>query len=150
MPQSLSKNLIHLVYSTKNREPRLTPAIRPKLFAYQAGVLQEWDSPAIVIGGDADHVHALFVLSKNRALSKVVEAVKKGSSKWIKMQGAGFAAFHWQNGYGAFSVSQSQVARLRQYIEDQEERHRTVSFQDEFRALLRRHGIDYDERYVWD
>ena len=89
MPQSLSMNLVHLIYSTKHRDASLTPAIRSKLYAYQAGILQEWNSPAIVIGGVFDHVHALFVLS-NHALCKVVEEVKKGSSKWIKTQGAAF------------------------------------------------------------
>ena len=150
MPQSLARNLIHLIYSTKNRDACLTPAIRPKLFAYQAGIFQEWESPAIVIGGEVDHVHALFVLSKNHALRKVIEEVKKGSSKWIKTQERTFAAFHWQNGYGAFSVSQSHVAQARRYIEHQSDHHRTRTFQDELRLFLRRYGIEYDERYVWD
>ena len=150
MPQSLAKNLVHLIYSTKNRDACLTPAIRPKLFAYQAGIFQEWQSPAVVIGGDMDHVHALFVLSKNHTLCKVIEEVKKGSSKWIKTQGRTFSAFHWQNGYGAFSVSQSHVAQVRRYIEGQVEHHRTTSFQDEFRLFLKRYDIEYDERYVWD
>jgi len=150
MPQSLVKNLVHLIYSTKNRDACLTVAIRPKLFAYQAGIFQEWESPAIVIGGDADHVHALFVLSKNHALRKVIEEVKKGSSKWIKTQVPLFAAFHWQNGYGAFSVSQSHVAQARRYIQDQSEHHRRRSFHEEFRLFLKRYGIEYDKRYVWD
>ena len=150
MPQSLARNLVHLIYSTKNRDACLTPAIRQKLFAYQAGIFQEWESPAIVIGGEVDHVHALFVLSKNHALRKVIEEVKKGSSKWIKTQERMFAAFHWQNGYGAFSVSQSQVAQARRYIEQQSDHHRTRTFQDELRLLLRRYGIECDERYVWD
>jgi len=150
MPQSLSMNLVHLIYSTKDRTPCLTPAIRPKLHAYQAGILKDWDSPAIVIGGAADHVHALFTLSKNHALCKVVEEVKKGSSKWIKTQGASFTKFAWQNGYGAFSVSQSQVEHVRRYIENQEEHHRKVSFEEEYRTFLRRHRIAFDERYVWD
>jgi len=150
MPQSLSMNLIHLVYSTKNREACLTDAIRPKLYAYQAGIFQEWSSRTIVIGGAVDHVHTLFVLSKNHALRKVIEEVKKGSSKWMKTQGPAFASFHWQNGYGAFSVSQSQVAHVRRYIEQQEHHHRTMSFEDEFRLLLKRFRIEYDERYVWD
>ena len=113
MPQSLSMNLVHLIYSTKSRDACLTTAIRSKLYAYQAGILKERNSPAIVIGGTADHVHALFVMSKNIALCKVVEEVKKGSSKWIKTQGEAFAAFCWQNGYGAFSVSESQVEHVR-------------------------------------
>ena len=149
MPQSLSMNLVHLIYSTKHRDASLTPAIRSKLYAYQAGILQEWNSPAIVIGGAFDHVHALFVLSNN-ALCKVVEEVKKGSSKWIKTQGAVFAALCWQNGYGAFPVSESQVEHVRRYIEQQEAHHRTMTFQEEFRVFLSRHRLECDERYVWD
>ncbi len=113
MPQSLAKNVMHLIYSTKNRAPCLSPGIRADLFAYKAGILQEWKSPALVIGGVADHVHVLFCLSKNHALSKVIEELKKGSSKWLKTQGAEFRAFHWQAGYGAFSVSQSHVDQVR-------------------------------------
>ena len=150
MPQSLSMNLVHLIYSTKNRDASLTPAIRPKLYAYQAGILQEWNSPAIVIDGVADHVHALFMLSKNYALCKVLEEVKKGSSNWIKTQGEAFATFCWQNGYGAFSVSESQVECVRRHIEQQEEHHRTMTFQEEFRKFSGRHRLDLDERYVWD
>ncbi len=150
MPQSLSMNIVHLVYSTKNRNTSLTPAIRCKLDAYQVGILQKWNCPAIIIGGVADHVHALFVLSKNYALCKVVEEVKKGSSKWIKTQGDAFAGFCWQNGYGAFSVSESQVENVRRYIEQQEEHHRTMTFQEEFRMFLSRHRLDFDERFVWD
>jgi putative transposase len=150
MSQSLAKNLVHLIYSTKNRAACLNDDVRPKLFAYQAGIFKVLESPAIVLGGEADHVHALFVLSKNHALEKVIEEVKKGSSKWIKTQDRNFTGFHWQNGYGAFSVSQSHVAKLRRYIEGQPEHHRKVSFQDEFRTFLQRYGIEYDERYVWD
>jgi REP element-mobilizing transposase RayT len=150
MPQSLAKNLIHLIYSTKHRTPCLAPEVRSRLFAYKAGILKEWDSPALVIGGVADHVHLLFRLSKNHALVKVIEEVKQGSSKWLKTQGNEFCDFHWQAGYGAFSVSQSNVEQVKRYIEQQEEHHRTRTFQDELRALLKRHGIEYDERYVWD
>ena len=92
----------------------------------------------------------MFCLSKNRALSKVVEEDKKGSSRWIKTKGKRYANFHWQNGYGAFSVSQSNAPRVRRYIADQEEHHRRRTFQDEFRAFLRRHAVEFDERYVWD
>jgi putative transposase len=148
--QSLVKNLIHLVYSTKHRQPLISKEHRDELFAYQAGIYQRWDSPAVVIGGVEDHVHALFALSKNHALIKIVEEVKKGSSKWAKTDGPKNRDFHWQAGYGAFSVSQSNVDEVRRYIEDQEEHHRKMTFQDELRALLRRHGIAFDERYVWD
>jgi putative transposase len=150
MPQSLAKNLIHLIYSTKNRTPCLSPEIRGDLFAYKAGILEKWSSHAIAIGGVTDHVHILFVLSKNHALSKVVEHVKKGSSKWLKSKGSAFRTFHWQAGYGAFSVSQSNVEQVCRYIERQEAHHRRQSFKEEFRAFLKRHRIEYDERYLWD
>jgi REP element-mobilizing transposase RayT len=115
-----------------------------------SGILKNWECPAIIIGGVEDHVHALFGLSKKHALCKVVEEVKRGSSKWIKPRAPEFARFYWQNGYGAFSVSSSQVDIVRRYIANQEKRHRSVSFQDELRELLRRHGVEFDERYLWD
>ena len=150
MPQSLVKNLVHLVFSTKHRKPWLRDAIRESLFAYQAGIFKECESPAIVIGGVEDHVHALFSLSKNHALKKIVEEVKKGSSKWMKTDGTKNKDFHWQNGYSAFSVSESNVATVKRYIENQSKHHRKMTFQDELRALLTRHGVEFDERYVWD
>lgn len=150
MSQSLANNLIHLIYSTKDRTPCLHREVQSGLFAYQVGILEEWDCSAIVIGGASDHVHVLFSLSKNHALAKVIEEVKKGSSKWLKTQGNEFRDFHWQAGYGAFSVSQSNVVEVRRYIEQQEEHHRVQSFQDEFLAFLKRHGMEYDERYLWD
>ncbi len=150
MAQSLSVNLIHLIYSTKHREARLADAIRPHLFAYQAGIFKAHDSPSITIGGTEDHVHALFVLSKTLALCDLIEEVKKGSSKWLKTQGAAFSGLHWQSGFGAFSLSQSHVARARRYIDGQVEHHRTVTFQEEFRLFLKRYRVEYDEKYVWD
>ncbi|MGQ0635020.1 MAG: IS200/IS605 family transposase [Planctomycetaceae bacterium] len=150
MSQSLAKNLIHLVFSTKHRAPLINKLVQPDLYKYLGGILSKWDSPSINIGGVADHVHLLFCLSKNHALSTVVEHVKKGSSKWIKTQGPEFASFHWQAGYGAFSVSQSSAPRVKGYIRDQEEHHRSRSFQDEFRAFLRVHEVQFDELYVWD
>jgi REP element-mobilizing transposase RayT len=150
MAQSLAKNLIHLIYSTKNRTPSLAKDIRAKLFAFKAGVLKQLQSPALVIGGTADHVHIVFSLSKNQALADVVEEIKKASSKWMKTQGPAFRSFYWQAGYGAFSVSQSNLEKVKRYIRRQEEHHKTLSFQDEFRAFLTRHGIMFDERYLWD
>lgn len=97
-----------------------------------------------------DHIDILFVLSKNHALKKVVEEVKKGSSKWIKTKGEAFAAFYWQAGYGAFSVSQSNVEMVERYIENQEDHHKTVGFQAELRAFLRKHQIEFDEKFLWD
>lgn len=150
MPQSLVKNLVHLVFSTKHRQPWLPKEHRAALFAYQSGILQQWDSPALLIGGVEDHVHLLLSLSKNHALAKVVEEVKKGSSKWMKSDGPRNSEFCWQAGYAAFSVSQSNAEAVRDYIANQEEQHRKTTFQDELRALLRRHEEEFDERYVWD
>ncbi|QDU18227.1 IS200/IS605 family transposase [Urbifossiella limnaea] len=148
MPQSLSRVLVHLVFSTKNREPRITPAHRGRVFDYLGGALAALDCPPVRVGGMPDHVHLLFVLAKTVSVSKVVEEVKKESSKWAK-QHVG-PDFYWQSGYGAFSVSPSTVEAVRVYIENQEEHHQGRSFQDEFRGLLRRHDVEWDEQYVWD
>lgn len=150
MSQSLVKNLLHLVYSTKNRQPWIPEEHRQDLFAYKAGIFKNWESPAIIIGGVEDHVHALFSLSKNFALKDIVEEVKKSSSKWMKAQGPRNKKFYWQAGYAAFSVSQSNLEAVRRYIEGQEERHRKMTYQEELRALCRKHKVAFDERYVWD
>lgn len=150
MPQSLAKLLVHLIYSTKNREPVLHDNVRSELHRYSAGILKELESPAILINSVEDHVHILYSHSKNYSPSKIVEEVKKGSSKWLKTKGAAYFGFHWQNGYGAFSVSQSGVAAAVKYIESQKEHHRRKTFQEEYREFLRRYEVPYDERYVWD
>jgi len=150
MSQSLVKNLVHLVFSTKHRQPWIPKDHRKGLYAYQAGIFKQWESPALVIGGVEDHVHALFSLSKNHALKKIVEEVKTGSSKWMKNEGPRIPNFYWQRGYAAFSVSQSNAEAVKRYIENQEKHHRKMSFQDELRELLQRHGIECDERYVWE
>ncbi len=151
MSQSLVKNLIHLVYSTKHRQLWLPKDVHNRLYAYQAGIFKQWESPALIIGGVEDHVHALFSLSKNHALKKLVEEVKKGSSKWMKTsEGTGNQDFHWQSGYAAFSVSQSNVEEVKEYIENQEKHHHKMTFQEELRAMFRRHEVEFDERYVWD
>ena len=148
MPQSLSRVLIHLVFSTKNREPLIAAEFLERTFTYLGGTLGSLDCPPIRVGGMPDHVHLLFVLARTLPISKVVEEVKKESSKWAKQHV--HPGFYWQNGYGAFSVSPSNAAALREYIERQEEHHRTRTFQDEYRELLRRHEVEWDERYVWD
>lgn len=150
MPQSLAKNLIHLIYSTKDRRPVLEDAIRQELHQYSCGILRDQESPALEVGSVPDHVHLLFILSKNKALADVVRELKKGSSRWLKTKGPQFAEFEWQAGYSAFSVSQSAVEEVRRYIQSQAEHHRKTSFQDELRAFLRRYEIEFDERYVWD
>ena len=148
MSQSLARVLVHLVFSTKNREPFIAVDKRARTFAYLGGALNSFGCPAVVVGGVADHVHLLFVLGRTIALSKAIEELKKESSKWAK--DVVHPGFYWQNGYGAFSVSPSNVEQVRSYIENQERHHQTMTFQDEFRALLRRHEIEWDERYVWD
>jgi len=148
MPQSLARVLVHLVFSTKNREPFIGADSRDRTFAYLAGTLNAIHCPAVIVGGMPDHVHLLFVLARTLPLSKVVEEVKKESSKWAKEHV--HPEFYWQNGYGAFSVSPSNVPQVTAYIANQEEHHRTRTFQDEFREMLRRHEVEWDERYVWD
>ena len=150
MPQSLAQILVHLIFSTKNRERVLGDDIRPELHPYMATILKSLDSPAILINSVEDHAHLLFHLSKNLALCDVVEVLKRDSSKWIKTKGTAYRLFHWQNGYGTFSISQSNVAKVVRYIQNQKEHHRKWTFQDEFRAFLKRYQIPYDERYVWD
>ncbi len=149
MAQSLARTLVHLIFSTKHREPLITPDLQPGLHAYMAGIFAACNSPAIAVGGVADHIHALFVLSKNHALSKVVEEVKKGSSKWAKNNDAP-DRFYWQNGYGAFSVSPSQEEVVIAYISRQVAHHQQTTFQEEFRLFLQKHRMAFDERYVWD
>ena len=150
MPQSLSQLYVHLIFSTKHREPMLLSPLREHLHAYLATVLKNQDSPALKVGGMSDHVHALFRLSKNLSLAKIVEEVKTSSSKWVKTQGRALANFHWQSGYGGFSVSAADLDEVVEYITQQETHHRLASFQVEFRKLLEAHGIACDERYVWD
>ena len=148
MPQSLSRVLVHLVFSTKNRTPFLRPDVRARTFEYLGGALNAIDCPVIQVGGTDDHVHLLFVLGRTAAVSRVVEELKKQSSKWAKRNVD--RSFYWQAGYGVFSVSPSLVPKVVAYISNQETHHRKRTFQDEFRAFLKRYEIEFDERYVWD
>ena len=150
MPQSLSRILIHLVFSTKDRRRVLTPAIRVELHPYLAGTLDNIDCPSLQVGGVEDHVHLTFGLSRTRTIADVVESVKTSSSKWIKTKSDEFAGFHWQRGYGAFSVSESDAEAVVTYIRNQEKHHHRTTFQEEYRRLLERYRVAYDERYVWD
>jgi REP element-mobilizing transposase RayT len=151
MPQSLSNVLVHVIFSTKNREPFLRDArLQEELHAYLVGALRNIDCPTLIVGGVADHVHFLCRLSRTITIAGLVEEAKTGSSKWIKLHKSGVPLFQWQSGYAAFSVSPSNAARVKRYIEEQESHHRVTTFQDELRAFLRRHQVEYDERYVWD
>ena len=151
MPQSLANVLIHLVYSTKNRTPWLKdPELRRELYAVIGQSLKDVDCHPIQIGGVEDHVHVLFALSRKYAIMNVVEELKTEGTKWLKKQDSSLGDFHWQSGYGAFSVSESKRQEVIRYIERQEEHHLKMSFQDEFREICRKHGVEIDERYVWD
>ena len=150
MPHSLSSILIHLIFSTKNREPLLTPEIETELYPYLASIFNAMKSPALIINGTSDHLHTLFSLSRVVTIADIVEEVKTESSKWIKTKGREFRNFHWQSGYGAFSIGQSQAPTVKRYIARQKEHHRRVTFQDEYRKFLKAYDIEYDERYVWD
>jgi REP element-mobilizing transposase RayT len=151
MAQSLAKILVHTVFSTKDRRPFLRDEpLRDELHNYLGGILANHDCQPIIIGGVEDHVHILSTLSRTMAASEMVKEVKRGSSLWLKTKSPDLHDFAWQSGYGIFSVGHSQVEDVRNYIAGQEEHHRKVSFQDEFRKLLERYKIEFDERYVWD
>jgi REP element-mobilizing transposase RayT len=150
MPQSLAKIYIHLIFSTKNRERILPDGIRNDLHAYMGGFLNGLGCNPIEINSEPDRVHVLFLMARTETISNVVGQVKKSANDWLRAQGPAFSNFFWQGGYGAFSVSQSAVEEVRAYIRTQREHHQKSSFQDEFRAFLKRYEIEFDERYVWD
>lgn len=150
MGQSLVQNYIHILFSTKHRRPLIKPDIENELYAYLGGICNQLDSPPVKIGGYTDHVHILCRLSKNITLAKLLEEVKSHSSKWIKTKSDELRQFYWQNGYGAFSVNPAEVNIVINYIANQKEHHKKKSFQDEYRAFLKKYNVDYDERYVWD
>lgn len=151
MPQSLADVLIHLVFSTKERRALLQHnALRPEMHRYLAGISNNLECPAVIVGGATDHVHILANLSRTLTVAEWVKELKRASSLWAKQKSTQWNLFQWQAGYGAFSVSQSQKDRVRKYIQSQEEHHRKLSFQDELRQLLKKHEIAFDEQYVWD
>lgn len=149
MPQSLSKVFIHIIFSTRGRFPFIKPAIEQELFAYMATVLREHGAQPIKIDGTEDHAHILCGLPRTMAVCDLLEKVKKRSSKWIKSKDPQYRKFSWQGGYGVFSVGESGIERVKRYIANQKQHHRTVSFKDEFREFLDRYRVDYDERYIW-
>ena len=150
MPQSFTRLYAHLVFSTKNREPMIDVEIRSRVHGYMATILRNMGCPFVVVGGVADHVHILFDMGKLQAPTAFVEEVKRESSKFVKTLGESYANFYWQRGYGMFSVSPTHLADVERYVRNQEEHHRTESFENEFLAMLKRYGVEFDERYVWD
>jgi REP element-mobilizing transposase RayT len=149
MSHSYTNLLYHLIFSTKNREPWLERSFRGDLFGQVAGVIKEKQGIVLAVNGVEDHVHILAKLRPNRSVSQVLSDVKSRTSGWVHRHVPQLPAFAWQTGYGAFTVSQSQVERVRQYIKDQEAHHRKMPFKDELRALLRTHGFELDEELLW-
>ena len=150
MPQSLSKVYLHLVFSTLNREALIDENVQSTLFDYLGGICKGLKCNPVRIGGTADHVHILCLLSRKISQSKLVEEIKKESSKWMKAQGEKYRHFYWQHGYGAFSVNPTETEIVVEYINNQKEHHRKKTFQEEYRAFLKKYKVEYDERYIWE
>jgi putative transposase len=149
MPQSLVQVLIHVVFSTKNRADLIVSEIEVGLFGYIYGIVKNNKSKLIIVNGTMNHIHLLISLGRTIGISELIGDIKRGSSLWVKTQGD-FGNFYWQEGYGAFSIGQSQVADVTRYIKDQKEHHAEKDFKTEFRGLLKKYAVEYDERYVWD
>jgi len=150
MSQSLAKIYLHIIFGTKNREPILNALVLPELYSYIGGILGNLDCTPIQIGGEVDHTHILCLLSRNLTVSKLVEEIKTSSSKWLKTRDRSLRDFHWQRGYGVFSVSESRVNAVRDYIQEQARHHRKMTYQEELLTILQKYKVTYDERYLWD
>jgi REP-associated tyrosine transposase len=151
MPQSLAQVYLHTVFSTKDRYPWLkSKQLQEDVHAYLAATLNNMDCPCLIAGGVEDHVHILCRLGRQTTIANLVRDIKKASSSMLRDRGEALRDFHWQNGYGAFSISPSHVEPLTHYTKNQVEHHRRESFQDELRRLLRKYAVEFDERYVWD
>jgi putative transposase len=151
MAQSLSRLWTHLIFSSKHRFPFLSDkAIRTDMHGYLAMGLREHGCETLIVNGANDHVHALFALSRTHSIASVVKEIKRTSSVWVKERSPKLQVFQWQGGYGAFSVSQSNLEEVIKYIDRQDEHHKRITFQDEYRAFLKAYGVVYNERYVWD
>ena len=150
MPQSLSKIVLHLIFSTEGRVPTIRDADRAEAGAYATGVMSNHGCASIRTTVMPDHVHVLFLLGRTVAVADVVRELKTGLTAWFRRRDASYGGFAWQRGYGAFSVSESVLPSAIRYVENQEQHHQRVSFQDEFRMFCEKHGVELDERYVWE
>ena len=149
MPHTYSNLLVHVIFSTQERKPAITPDIQSQLFAYMGGIVRTLHGRALAIGGTKDHVHMLMRLPQDACVADMVRVVKSNSSRWMHEKWAASASFSWQTGYGAFSVSKSNASAVAKYIAEQSRHHSHRSFQEEFVAFLRKNGVEYDERYIW-
>jgi REP element-mobilizing transposase RayT len=149
MSQSLSKLYVHAVFHIKYNSPKIRKQDKKELYAYMGSIVKDNKSIPIIINGVENHVHLLFIQSKNIALAKIIEEIKRHSSRWIKTKGTYYSKFAWQGGYGAFSVSPSIHDQTKKYILNQEKHHRKMNFKDEYLLFLKEYKIDYDERYLW-
>ena len=150
MGHTYVSNMVHYVFSTKHRQKLITPELEPRLWPYLGGIARENNMKAISIGGTDDHIHMLLSLPATISVAKAVQLIKGGSSKWVHDQFAQYRDFGWQEGYGAFTIGISQADETISYIQKQKEHHLKATFQDEFVKILKKHGIEYDERYIWD
>jgi len=150
MAGSFASLYYHIVFSTKNRKPLLTADIRPRLYDYIGGIIRKLDGVLIAAGGPDDHTHLLTSLYKTHAIADDIRAIKAGSSGWVKEAFPQLWQFAWQEGYGAFSVSFPGIEKVKAYIAGQVEHHHIRTFKEEFIDFLERHGVEYDERYIWD
>lgn len=150
MASTLTRILVHIVFSTKHREAMIAAEDEPDLYAYVGGICRGMGSPLLAMGGTCDHVHLLVSLSKTVAMADLLLNIKRDSSKWMKERREPLRSFGWQDGYFAFSIGESGMERMRNYIAQQKEHHETVDFKDEVRTFLRKYGVEWDERYVWD
>jgi putative transposase len=150
MGQSLVKNYLHIVFSTKYRQHLIHKPVNEELYNYLGGICRDLECYPVIVGGHTDHVHILCMLSKKIALMKLLEEVKSHSSKWMKTKSPALSDFYWQDGYGAFSVNPYQIDVVKAYIENQEEHHQKKTFQNEYRGFLKKYNMEYDEKYVWD
>lgn len=149
MPNTYTSLLFHVVFSTKNRVPLLSKGLQNRLYPYVSGIANTNDFKILKSGGTDNHIHSLFSLKPDRSLSKAVQLIKGGSSKWIHDNFSKLKIFSWQEGYGAFSVSISQIDIVKKYIDNQEEHHKKISFQEEYLELLKRNKIDFDPKYLF-
>jgi len=150
MPQSLVYNYLHITFSIKDRQAFIDKHIQNELYAYLGGICKKYECNPLTVGGHQDHIHILCTLSQKTTLMNLIEKLKTGSSKWIKTKGNKYKNFYWQHGYGAFSVNPTEIDTVMDYIKNQEIHHKKRTFQEEYRAFLKKYNIDYDERYVWD